>query len=139
VFCPQCRYEYRPEVTKCPDCDIWLVRELPVVAENQPTEEFDEVPLETVYSTYDYARIQLAAAILDEAGIPHLVNDQPIHGILRAPVPGKDPFELVVRADDLEQAVQLLEGIDELTALSEEEVGTMEAQSSDEEEPRQSE
>lgn len=122
MFCPQCRYEYRPEVTKCPDCDIWLVRELPLDPKVQVTGELDETPLEVVYSTFEYPRIQIAAAILEEAGIPHLMNDQPIHGILRAPVPGKDPFELVVRADDFEEASQLLEGIDDLSELPEEDI-----------------
>jgi hypothetical protein len=122
MFCPQCRYEYRPEVTKCPDCDIWLVRALPAEPTSQSTDELDETPLEVVYSTFEYPRIQIASAILEEAGIPFLMNDQPIHGILRAPVPGKDPFELVVRADDVEQAAQLLEGIDDLSELPAEDI-----------------
>ena len=122
MFCPQCRYEYLPEISKCPDCGVWLVRELPVDPTPQPTEELDNTPLEVVYSSFEYSRIQIAAAILEEAGIPHLLNDQPIHGILRAPVPGKDPFELIVRADDLEEAAQVLEGIDDLSALPEEDI-----------------
>ncbi len=28
-FCPKCRFEYRPEITKCPDCDEYLVAALP--------------------------------------------------------------------------------------------------------------
>lgn len=28
-YCPKCRYEYRADVTKCPDCDEKLVDELP--------------------------------------------------------------------------------------------------------------
>lgn len=122
MFCPQCRYEYLPEISKCPDCGVWLVRELPVDPKPQPTEELDDTPLEVVYSSFEYSRIQIAAAILEEAGIPHLLNDQPMHGILRAPVPGKDPFELIVRADDLEEAAQVLEGIDDLSELPEEDV-----------------
>ena len=37
-YCPKCRYEYRAEIEKCPDCDVALVDELspekpPVVAQ----------------------------------------------------------------------------------------------------------
>lgn len=27
-FCPKCRYEYNPEITRCPDCDAELVEQL---------------------------------------------------------------------------------------------------------------
>ncbi len=28
-FCPKCRYEYRPEISICPDCNEYLVASLP--------------------------------------------------------------------------------------------------------------
>ena len=30
MFCPKCKYEYKEEITKCPDCDEWLVKQLDV-------------------------------------------------------------------------------------------------------------
>jgi hypothetical protein len=30
MFCPECRAEYRPDFTRCADCDVDLVQELPV-------------------------------------------------------------------------------------------------------------
>lgn len=27
-YCPKCRYEYRPEITKCPECEEYLVAAL---------------------------------------------------------------------------------------------------------------
>ncbi len=27
-FCPDCKFEYRPDINKCPDCDSWLVADL---------------------------------------------------------------------------------------------------------------
>jgi len=119
MFCPQCRYEYRPEVTKCPDCGVWLVRELQVESEKPHNGELDNTSLEVVYSTFEYPRILLAAAILEEVGIAHLIGDQPMHGILRTPTSGRDPFELIVRADDAEQAAELLQGIDDATEIRE--------------------
>ena len=29
MFCPECRAEYRPEFTRCSDCDVELVHEIP--------------------------------------------------------------------------------------------------------------
>jgi len=29
AFCPKCGFEYRPAVSRCPDCGAWLVAELP--------------------------------------------------------------------------------------------------------------
>ena len=29
MFCPKCRYEYKPEISTCPDCDERLVVTLP--------------------------------------------------------------------------------------------------------------
>jgi len=29
MFCPQCRYEYRPDITRCTTCDVDLVDILP--------------------------------------------------------------------------------------------------------------
>ncbi|PWB72177.1 hypothetical protein C3F09_06965 [candidate division GN15 bacterium] len=137
MFCPQCRYEYRPEVSKCPDCDVWLVKELPVEPKPEIDEESAETSLEVVYSTYEYSRITLAAAILQEAGISNYIADQPVHGILRAPTPGRDPFELVVRADDLDRAAELLEGIDEATDLPEDHSGPDEPPSPSDEHSRE--
>lgn len=34
-FCPECRYEYNTDVSRCPDCDEWLVGSLEE-AENRP-------------------------------------------------------------------------------------------------------
>lgn len=27
-YCPECKFEYRPDINKCPDCDAWLVNSL---------------------------------------------------------------------------------------------------------------
>jgi hypothetical protein len=38
-FCPKCKYEYNPEVSKCPDCGEWLVSTLPAEEKDTPLEE----------------------------------------------------------------------------------------------------
>jgi hypothetical protein len=46
-FCPNCRYEYNPGVSKCPDCDEYLVDTLPESdSENEEkSEDIKYVPL----------------------------------------------------------------------------------------------
>ena len=36
-FCPKCRYEYKPGITTCPDCEESLVDTLPEVSEENDT------------------------------------------------------------------------------------------------------
>jgi hypothetical protein len=44
-FCPNCRYEYKPEIWKCPDCGVRLVDEL---KEEEPATGVEE---ESAHST----------------------------------------------------------------------------------------
>lgn len=36
-YCPECKFEYRPDINKCPDCDAWLVASLNKDAGQSPT------------------------------------------------------------------------------------------------------
>jgi Putative prokaryotic signal transducing protein len=66
MFCPNCRSEYRAGFTRCSDCDVALVAELP--AEEEP--EF--VDLVEVLSTADVGQISLIKSILEAEEIPYL-------------------------------------------------------------------
>jgi hypothetical protein len=70
MYCPDCRSEYRPGFTRCKDCDIDLVVELPV--ETKP--EF--VDLVEVLSTADAGQITLVKSILDAEEIPYLAQGE---------------------------------------------------------------
>lgn len=35
-FCPECKYEYRPDIKTCPDCDVELVDSLEAEAPQGP-------------------------------------------------------------------------------------------------------
>jgi hypothetical protein len=117
MFCPKCRFEYKPEVTKCPDCEVWLVSTLP---EEQPNpndipNESDEIYLTSIYVENDFSKIQLIKAVLEDALIPHYVknknlkNDPLPHGAMTL------PYEILVHPEDVDEAVELI------TALEEEE------------------
>ena len=69
-YCPECRYEYRAGFSRCPDCDVSLVEELP--------EEKVERPVETVcVGSYQFEiDAQMAKTKLEAHNIPsYLVNE----------------------------------------------------------------
>jgi len=76
MFCPQCRVEYRPGFTRCTDCDVDLVYELPQArkdsfAANAGAKHADEDPFCAFWQGDDARLHAELCAVLDEAGIPH--------------------------------------------------------------------
>jgi hypothetical protein len=84
MFCPRCKAEYRPGFTRCADCDVDLVWELPKNAiEMRQTGEDGEYrvaggpgdPNEDPFCSFwkgDDPRVHAElCGVLDEAGIPH--------------------------------------------------------------------
>jgi hypothetical protein len=83
VICPNCGAEYQPGFTRCSDCDVELVADLPEPHEHSqpaadpvparpephldPSERFGLV---TVLSTIDPGLIAVAGSLLRSAGIP---------------------------------------------------------------------
>lgn len=71
-FCPSCRYEYRAEVTKCPDCSVDLVEAL------APEQESEWVELVRVAS-YPYdGDAQVALLRLNSHGIHAVISNEKI-------------------------------------------------------------
>ncbi|MDF1545196.1 MAG: hypothetical protein P1R58_08860 [bacterium] len=59
-FCPTCRYEYEPNISKCPDCDEFLVSTLPPENAQEEEKERDWVPLAQLTSQ-QYSQMFLEA------------------------------------------------------------------------------
>lgn len=83
MFCPNCKAEYKPGFTDCPDCDVSLVYELP--PENSSDriltpEEEEQASLVKVYSTYRQTDIMLVKALLDGEEIPYHLQGELFHG-----------------------------------------------------------
>ncbi|MSP39824.1 MAG: DUF2007 domain-containing protein [Deltaproteobacteria bacterium] len=70
MYCPNCRSEYRPGFTRCHDCDVALIVELPVEAKP----EF--VDLVEVLSTADAGQISIIKSILEAEDIPYLAQGE---------------------------------------------------------------
>lgn len=56
MFCPKCRYEYKDDVTECPDCNVALVSELP--KEELPEEIKDWVQVARLNSLQEAEMIE---------------------------------------------------------------------------------
>ncbi len=67
-YCPKCGYEYLPTVRECPECREPLTAEPP--AEQQPIQE----PLVAVYDAPDEVMQVMVRQVLEEAGIPSVVQ-----------------------------------------------------------------
>ena len=64
MFCPQCKAEYRPGFTRCADCDVDLVHELPPIEEPPPE------PPESFWIGDDQEWFEFLCEKLKSAGIP---------------------------------------------------------------------
>ena len=71
-YCPECGYEYLPDITKCPDCDRELVDSLPV-EKHLPDENW--LPLRNLPGNI-YA--EMVKEVLDKAGIPSMIKSDAI-------------------------------------------------------------
>ncbi len=102
-FCPNCRFEYVPEVTRCPDCGADLVETLPDV---QPKSEYREAELGAVTGEISAKLLQDALAAQD---IPSRLrcywpNDN-IYGMPIALGDGPNSMStVIVRESDLARA-----------------------------------
>ena len=70
MFCPQCKAEYRAGFTRCADCDVDLVHELPVA------EEPAHAPQEIVWSGDSQNGCVAWCQIFRNLGIPYEVNQR---------------------------------------------------------------
>lgn len=77
MFCPKCRTEYRKGFSRCADCDVDLVMELP--PEPGPSEEYVELVTLKTYSSRHEA--ELAKGFLASQGVNAVVSGDDYGGI----------------------------------------------------------
>jgi hypothetical protein len=99
MYCPKCRAEYAPGVTRCVDCDVGLVEVLPTA---KPARRASTDHLVTVLSTHDPGLAAVAESLLQSADIRFSVSGMAL------PYPGALPVELQVLAGDADEARLIL-------------------------------
>ena len=109
MFCPNCRYEYRPGIESCPDCGAELVAKLPPIPPKSIKDNHPEnsPKLVAVFETYVLPEIAIAKSILDEAGIDYISRDH----LAEAAYFMDGPSSIMVASDDAERAHELLANI----------------------------
>lgn len=101
-FCPQCGYEYLPQVSECPDCRIPLE-----VSRPEPESEAEPEPWAVVYETMEWGQALLVRSLLEGCGLPAVVGNQPV---AQAPFPlVGGGFQIQVPSEWTETARDLLQ------------------------------
>ena len=92
-FCPDCKYEYEPGVTVCPDCGAALVDRLP----EQPT---DQEPVKYIFLRDVPSRLyaEMLKGALEEKEIPCFIKGDDI-GIMLGSYSTTSPVRISVWVD----------------------------------------
>ncbi len=109
MWCPKCKSEFREGFTECPACKVPLVESLEEA--EKPAEAVEPVLL---MSFQDRNELELAAGVLDRAGIPYLLKEPGSGEYLRI-VTGQNMFgtELYVDPRVQRTALRLLRRYDQ--------------------------
>jgi hypothetical protein len=103
-FCPECKYEYNPDVTTCPDCGAKLVESLAAPATEEPISE----EWVRVFTAQDEMEARIVKSLLEDAGIAVWDKSDVIHSLKVYTVGPLAPEELLVfasRADDAREII----------------------------------
>jgi len=107
-YCPKCKYEYNPEISKCPDCDEYLVDQLSLEPDEVRVDPNDDhqdwVPLAR-FSSHQQAQMlveglrakEIPAVIYSSTGSMGQIGGDIIK-------PTKDAYTLLVLSEYIEDA-----------------------------------
>ena len=98
MFCPLCKVEHREGFTRCLECDVDLVKELP--AEQKP--EYEN--LVAVFEG-DSISAAMALTVIRSAGIESWTRDEEVHSLF----PSLGLSQVLVREEDAKMAVKALD------------------------------
>ena len=101
MFCPKCRAEYRDGFHTCSDCNVELVDEL------QPLPEPEFVDFVEILATYNPADVVFLKSLLESEGIQYFFKGE--HFMYMRPL--ADPVRLMVRQDQVEEAIELIKDV----------------------------
>lgn len=115
MFCPSCGTRHRSGVTECPRCHVPLVEH-----EIEPGPESGELDLVTVLATGDPALVALARSLLESAHVPFMTRGEGVQDLVGLGRIGAGfnvalgPVEFCVKAEDADEALELLADLKEI-------------------------
>lgn len=101
MFCTECKSEFVEGIDRCPVCHIALVEALP------PEPEPQFVDFREVLATYNPADVAFLKSLLQSEGIVHFFKGE--HFLYMRPL--ADPVRLMVKADQVEAAEELIKDV----------------------------
>ena len=103
--CPNCRDEFREEITECPDCGVQLEAGPPPTDETRSEEKAVELT-----RTRDRFKLTRLLGMLDEAGISYQMGQ----GVVLSAIVGdiSQPVRVLVLEDDESAAKEILAAIE---------------------------
>ncbi|MEJ2247307.1 MAG: hypothetical protein P8Y80_14710 [Acidobacteriota bacterium] len=104
MFCPKCKAEYREGYSKCTDCDIDLVPELPPEPGPSHVDYVDFIKIRTYYCRQD---ADLAKSFLSANGLQAVVFSDDAGGIHHG-LSFSRGVHLMVQEEDVEKAKEIL-------------------------------
>ena len=107
MFCPHCKAEYRQGFTRCADCDIDLVYELPHA--EKPEQKHLHGPLVLLYRTRDPAFLAFLKSVFMAEEIAYTVFGE--YSMHLPTMSGGTEARIMVSEPDVQKAQALLHNI----------------------------
>ena len=107
-FCPSCKYEYVPGITKCPDCRVDLVDELAAAPSPQPQQQSEWADLVTVAGFRFDVEAQAAKLRLESYNIRSVLSNEVIAQVNIGISMISGGIQLMVNREDAQRAREAL-------------------------------
>ena len=133
MICPKCGAEYVPGFTECSDCLLPLVDSLPKPKpQPDPVSRLNQHPAALtdavcVYRSGHRGRLAVAKSVLQSADVPFVVLNEALQTLTG--LVGIAPVEILVSAEDAEDARLLLAELGKVAAGSHEDESDADAHS----------
>ena len=113
MFCPKCGDEFREEVKECADCQVGLVKEIPVkISKDSSKANHLNSRIVTVFSSGDPGLIMIAKSILDGAGIHYFAKGEGLQSVYGQGFNLSGQIRIQVIEENAEDAENLLKPLE---------------------------